>query len=106
MVIDPIERLQKYAALVGLVLFLTSVVGTGLYVKHLTDKVAELESTNLLLQADLSAAKTYRREQEALTKNKQETDTRVDEVLEANRVWADEPLPDDVAGLLRQHPDS
>lgn len=50
---------------------------------------------------DASAATEYIKVYRDVTEQRRKKDAQVETVLGGNRVWADEPVPDDVADLLR-----
>lgn len=52
---------------------------------------------------DARAATVYVEAYKEVAEQRRKKDAQVESVLESNRVWADEPVPDDVADLLR-HP--
>lgn len=47
--------------------------------------------------------KNYQTENAVLAKKKKESDDKLDKVLEANRDWADQPIPDGVSDWLRDN---
>lgn len=69
-------------------------------------KSESLEAKNDVLTSDASADKAYVRKYRAVIIERETKDAQVDRALQRNRDWADEPLPDDVADLLRDPAES
>jgi len=97
-----------YAAVAALLLLLGGLV----VYKFNSAEIASLKDQNKTLaaqveaQAALAAGEKARSEKQSavLTKSKEKSDA-LAQAVEAHRVWADEPVPDDVARLFN-HSDS
>ena len=77
--------------------------GRYAYMKWNTER---LESKNDVLTSDAEADKVYVREYKTVVEQREAKDAQVERALQRNRSWADEPLPDDVADLLRDPAES
>lgn len=77
--------------------------GRYVYMKWNTER---LESKNDVLTSDAAADKVYVREYKTVVEQRETKDAQVERALQRNRSWADEPLPDDVADLLRDPAES
>lgn len=64
-------------------------------------KMNSLESKNDVLTSDAAADTVYVREYKTVVTERETKDAQVEDALGRNSGWADEPLPDDVADLLR-----
>lgn len=65
-----------------------------------------LQEDNQLLSGDAKAAATYAREYKKVVAAETKANEQLDEALEANPEWSEQPVPDDVADLLRAHTDA
>ena len=99
-----VEKLRRYALLVGAVLTIAGLTLTGMYLYSQHRKIEDLESQATSAQANHRAAEAWRAGNAALTIERKESANEAATVLEEHRVWADEPVPDDVADLLRERP--
>ena len=61
----------------------------------------QLKDENVTLTADSTADNTYVREYKRIVTEEKQANERVESAIRRNPVWADEPLPDDVADILR-----
>lgn len=77
--------------------------GRYAYMKWNTER---LESKNDVLTSDAEADKVYVREYKTVVEQREIKDAQVERALQRNQSWADEPLPDDVADLLRDPAES
>jgi ABC-type siderophore export system fused ATPase/permease subunit len=93
---------KAYAAL-AVVLAIAAGV---LYVQHLHRKIDKLEQSNTALSADVSAHGAYVSGSKELDRAYRTAKEETREALEANREWADMPVPDAVADRLRKRTDS
>lgn len=64
-------------------------------------KSESLEAKNDVLASDAAADTVYVREYKTVITERETKDAQVDEALGRNRDWSEQPLPDDVADLLR-----
>lgn len=62
---------------------------------------SQLEQQNQVLTADSSADTEYVRQYKRVVIEEKQANERVESAIRRNPVWADEPLPDDVADILR-----
>lgn len=93
-IVRDIERV-----LAGVLLALVMVLGTYAWIKS---RQAEAVQQNYQQAAgDARAATTYVAAHKAAQKEKEAKHAEVEARLEDHRDWADSPVPDDVAGLLR-----
>lgn len=103
---DPLKNLKRYAMLFGFAIMLAVVTLTSLYVWGLKRKVEKLEEQSTTAIADRNASDAWRRGAIVVSKDREEATRAADEVLDRNRDWADEPVPSDVADLLRNRKDA
>lgn len=92
-------REQWRLALTLFVLFLLSC--GAFYVWFVQNKAARLEQQNNTLTSDAAADSAYVGEYKAVSNQRKNHDARTEAAIAANPEWADRPLPDDVADLLR-----
>jgi hypothetical protein len=88
------------AIILSVILFLC-----GRYV-YMSWKSDSLEAQNDVLTSDAEADQVYVREYKTVITEREAKNEQVDRALERNRDWADEPLPDDVADILRDPAES
>ena len=87
-------------------LLLLAVVGLGLRYAYVSWRAESLETKNDVLTSDATADKTYVREYKTVIAEQEKTNAEVDRVLEEHRDWSEQPLPDDVADILRDPAES
>lgn len=86
----------------GLALLLLAVLlGLGGWSWLQTQRADKAQENYQVANGNAAAATTYVREYKAVEAARRKKDAEVDSVLESHRDWADAPVPDDVAGLLR-----
>lgn len=93
---------KAYAALALVLMVLASLW----YVNHLHSRIEKLEQENTELSADSNAHETYAAGSRELDREYRTTKEETREVLEANREWADQPVPSDVSDRLRNRTES
>jgi hypothetical protein len=96
---------RKSEAILGALILLTVLVLCGRYA-YMNWKASSLETKNDVLTSDAQADTTYVREYKTVITERETKDAQVDAALQRNGDWADEPLPDDVADLLRDPAES
>lgn len=69
-------------------------------------KSESLQAKNDLLTSDAASDQVYVREYKTIVTERETKDAQVEDALGRNREWADEPLPDDVADILRDPAES
>lgn len=89
----------KLYALLALVL---AAVGAGLYINHLHSRIDKLSEQKAEASADASAHDTYATGSRKLEQEYRTAKEETREALEANREWADQPVPPAVADRLRK----
>lgn len=90
---------QAEAVLAGL--FLLAIVLFGFHYKNLRDELADARQDSQFYAGNASAHRTAATEYKTIVVEKEKAHAKLDSALEAHPVWADEPVPDDVADLLR-----
>ena len=93
-----ITRQIELAVGSALILLILSLWGYGAWKSRLA---ASLKDENQVLNADATADTTYVREYKRAVIEEKRANERVESAIRRNPVWADEPLPDDVADILR-----
>ena len=91
---------SKFEMILGTLIFAVLLSFCGRYV-YMNWKSANLEAKNDVLTSDAAADTVYVREYKTVITERETKDAQVEDALDRNRDWADEPLPDDVADLLR-----
>lgn len=89
----------KLYALLALVL---AAVGAGLYINHLHSRIDKLSEQKAEASADAAAHGTYASGSRKLEQEYRTAKEETREALEANREWADQPVPPAVADRLRK----
>lgn len=87
---------------IGLLLIVTMIVCSGLYVYGLQRKVEKLETANVGLAASSTAAKTQATGYATYIKEKEDVRVRTEEALDSVPEYRDGTVPADVADLLRE----
>lgn len=96
---------RKAEAIVGLLVIL-AVLALSVYVYTLRAAHKNATSANQALSGDAAAATTYTRAYKKVIAEEKKDNERMDEALAANPAWSEQPVPDDVADLLRYHQDA
>lgn len=96
-----VKQLRRAGLFVGVVLTIAGVTLTAMYLYNLNRQIAALKAANASAQANQRAAETWLSGNKALTIERKESDDVTEQVLASNPDWADQPVPDDVASLLR-----
>jgi hypothetical protein len=91
---------RKIELIIGATLLLVVLALCGRYA-YMSHKSKSLETKNDVLTSDAAADAAYVREYKTVITERKTQDAQVENALDRNRDWADEPLPDDVADLLR-----
>ena len=91
---------RKAELILGSILLLAILALCGRYA-YMNWKSESLEAKNDVLSSDAAADTVYVREYKTVITERETKDAQVEDALGRNRDWADEPLPDDVADLLR-----
>lgn len=87
--------------LLGLSVLLCLAVGGLVYYQH--QRITALQEQADAASALVAGYKARDTAAATLNKRKEKTDARANEVLTLYEGWANEPVPDDVADLLRKH---
>ena len=82
---------------------LAAIAALSTYSWYLHTTKAKAKGEVSLQSARAEAGAVYSAGAKALIHDKEQSDAQIREVIRSNPVWADEPLPDDAAALLR-HP--
>lgn len=82
-------------------LVLLALAGAG-YIYHLHSRIDKLQEGKALATADSSAHRTYSTNSRQLDREYRTAKEETREALEANREWADQPVPPAVADRLRK----
>lgn len=93
-----ITRQIELAVGSALILLSLSLWGYGAWKSRLA---APLRDENQVLNADAIADTTYVREYKHVVIEEKRANERVESAIRRNPVWADEPLPNDIADILR-----
>lgn len=93
---------RKIELMVGGLLLL-AVLLLSAYSMHLRNSRANVQQDYQQASGNASAGTTAARELKTVVIEKEEAHAALNSALEANRTWAAEPVPDDVAALLRHH---
>jgi Tfp pilus assembly protein PilO len=96
------ESAKRIVATLGVLLVLSVVISTGMYVHYLKGKVDKLEERATTSESNHKAAEAWRKGHIDLVRERKEVDTNVEQVLEDAPEWSDEPVPSAVADLLRE----
>jgi Na+/melibiose symporter-like transporter len=96
---------HKIAFYFGIALIILVLALFG-YNQYLDWRNRDLKQTNVELSADSSADYEYVKEYKIVVEQEKQANEAVQAAVERNPEWASEPLPGDVADLLRQHPDA
>jgi uncharacterized protein HemX len=90
----------KLQAALSLILTI-AVIAFGVYGWYQKQRVEHVSEERNVASGDAAAYKTHNTEYKKVVTAERATKEQVDEVVARNRDWADEPLPVDVADLLR-----
>ena len=96
---------RKAELIVGL-LVIALVLGLSGYAYWLSKTHSRDTSAIQTLSGDARAATTYTREYKKVLAEETKANERMDEALARNPAWSDQPVPNDVADLLRDHSDA
>lgn len=91
---------SKFELILGTLIFVIILSLCGRYA-YMSWKSENLETKNDVLTSDAAADTVYVREYKTIVTERDTKDAQVEDALERNRDWAEQPLPDDVADLLR-----
>lgn len=87
---------------IGLVvLLLLTIVGLGLWNYHLHNAKEDAQQSFQVANGNAEAHETAAKEFKIVVQQKEEAQHALDKAIEANPVWSAEPVPSDVADLLR-----
>ena len=95
-------QLKLYALLASVL----AAIASGLYINHLHSRIDKLSEQKAEATADASAHSTYASGSRKLDQEYRTAKEETREALEANREWADQPVPDAVADRLRNRTDT
>lgn len=92
---------KVYLTVIALLLATLAAMGTIMWVNHKVASVKDNVVQEAALEANTRAAEVHAKETARVHQNKEKAVEQVRAANERHPEWADEPVPDDVAGILR-----
>lgn len=93
---------KVYLSIIALLIIAVAVVGGLLYLNRTVQAVKDNTVQEASAEANTRAAEVHAKETVKVYRNKEKALEEVRAVEERHPEWADEPVPDDVAAILRK----